>query len=122
MINRRGNRALNRHFAFFGIFEHELNTEEAHKIFDAIGQIKRVCKVESYTATFPFEYQEEGDGYAIVHLHFNCPICKKEGVGTEYLAHIPEIGDEFYCENCGTEFVVLKGEDGLYIARLVERG
>ena len=47
-----------------------------------------------------------------IHVHFDCPICNKKNVGTSYLCDwIGEcIGEEFYCEECYSEFKVVDEE------------
>ena len=58
---------------------------------------------------FEFEYYMEHDGYASVHVHFNCPVCGMEGAGTDYLCeYFPHdenyAGEEFDCSNCDATF------------------
>ena len=42
----------------------------------------------------------------IIHNHFDCPICHKEGASTSAYCQI-EIGEEIDCEECGAKFTVI---------------
>lgn len=59
---------------------------------------------------FKFNYIGESDGYAMIHVHFDCPICEEKDVGTEYISeYYPNDkfyeNQHFFCRNCGAEFV-----------------
>ena len=56
-----------------------------------------------------FEYCNESDGYASIHVHFDCPVCEEKDVGTDYLSeYYPNDefyeGDTFYCQKCRSHF------------------
>jgi len=64
---------------------------------------------------FEFDYYNENDGYASIHVHFHCPVCGEKEAGTDYLSewypsyHKTEKA-KFSCEECGAEFETT--EDG----------
>lgn len=45
-----------------------------------------------------------------IHVHMDCPSCKKEQVGTDHYGEIFELeqGDTLRCDECGATFVLKK--------------
>ncbi len=75
---------------------------------------------KSWNNVYVFEYYNESDGYANIHVHFDCPLCGGEDIGTEYLSEYYG-GDEFYadaefyCRECLEKFITLAGDKILHI-------
>jgi hypothetical protein len=69
-----------------------------------------------YTGTNMYENRIK-DG---VHVHFDCPSCETHYAGTDMYGNLYEyienVGDVFYCQECGTCFKLIRGScwDGEY--------
>ena len=73
-----------------------------------------------------FEYYSENDGYASIHVHFDCPVCEEKDVGTDYLSeYYPDDkfyeGDAFYCQECRSKFETISN-GRILILKANERG
>ena len=70
-------------------------------------------------AKFEVKFYMESDGIAIVHTHFDCPICEAKEAGTDYLTE-PESGDTFFCKNCCAEFEVIESDGVIKLINIEE--
>ena len=57
-----------------------------------------------------FKYYPEGDGYTIMHTHFDCPVCGAKDIGTDYLTEYYGNdkfyeNEKFFCGKCRSEFI-----------------
>ena len=59
--------------------------------------------------------------FDVIHNHFDCPSCGKKYAGTTIYGSIEDQDENFFCEECGTEFAIIDYDCGTLIISKIER-